>query len=432
MFIALVTPNKTDLILTLIIIILVFVSGILALAETSLVRMSKAKALALQDQGRRGANTLIKLVSNPEDFLNPVLLLVLLSQLIAATLVGVVADNLFGPLGVVFATIFEIIVIFVLAEAVPKNWAVRNSEKAALFSAPLVAALIRFPPIYLVSNLLIGLSNLVIRGKGRALTFVSEQELLALADVAVEEEVIEGEERTLIRSIIEFGDTVVREVMLPRPDMVAVAATQSVEEVMEIAISAGFSRIPVFGEGIDDVIGIVYTKDLIKTALESNSQTEVGKFVRSAHFVPETKRVSELMREMQQSKFHMAVVVDEYGGTAGLVTLEDLIEELIGEIIDEFDTEEPGVETLENGEIRVNGRMAIDEVNEIVHTKLPSGDWDSIGGLVFNLLGHVPSQGESVEVDGFSLTAEKIQGRRIGRVRITRINNDQKELELES
>ena len=240
-----------------------------------------------------------------------------------------------------------------------------------------------------------------------------------MADAAVEEEVIEREERALIHSIIEFGDTVTREVMVPRPDMVAVEGRDRVADALEIAIAAGYSRLPVYEQGIDDVQGVLYTKDLMRAIQEGKRNVEVREIKRDALFVPETKRVAELLREMQREKRHIAIVVDEYGGTAGLVTLEDLIEELIGEIQDEFDVEEPAVEPLPDGGVRVSARMSIDEVNELIDGELPEGDWDTIGGLVFNLLGHVPAEGERAQCDGRTLTAEKVQGRRIGRVRIS-------------
>jgi CBS domain containing-hemolysin-like protein len=233
--------------------------------------------------------------------------------------------------------------------------------------------------------------------------------------------VIEHEERALIRSIIEFGDTVAREVMVPRPDMVAVEGRDKVSDVLEVAISAGYSRIPVYDQGIDDIIGIVYTKDLMRAVQDDKADMLVRDLARPAVFVPETKKVAELMRQMQREKFHIAIVVDEYGGTAGLVTLEDLIEELVGEIVDEFDVEEPNIETLADGSLRVNARMALDEVNELLNADFPEGDWDTLGGFVFNLLGHVPTEGESVEYEGYRLTAEKVQGRRIGRVRTVKL-----------
>jgi CBS domain containing-hemolysin-like protein len=414
--------NATDVAVLVAIVVLIALSGFFAMSETALTRTNKVRAIALEEEGDKRAGTLARLVEHPERFLNPVLFLVLTTQLVAATLVAYLADKQFGPWGLAVATAFEVVVIFVFAELAPKTWAVQHPDRAALAVARPIAALVRFPLLRGISRALIWLSNVIIPGKGlKEGPFVSEEELLAMADVAVEEDVIEREERALIHSIIEFGDTVVREVMVPRPDMVTVAAGTSVRDVMEIAIAAGYSRIPAFEQGIDDIVGIVYVKDLIR-AQRDDADRPVRELLRPAKFVPETKHVSELMREMQAEKFHMAIVVDEYGGTAGLVTLEDLIEELVGEIVDEYDVEEPSIEPLPDGDVRVNGRMPIDEVNELTHAHLPEGDWDTVAGLVFNLLGHVPTEGEAVEFNGHRLRAEKVQGRRIGRVRITRLS----------
>jgi len=266
---------------------------------------------------------------------------------VSATLVEYVAHDLFGTWGIVIATAFEVVFIFVVAEAVPKTWAIQHGERTALWLAPLVSALAALPPLRMLARGLIAVANLVIPGRGlKRGPFMSEQELLTMADVAVVEDVIEGGERALIHSIIEFGDTVVREVRVPRPDMVSVEADKTIGEVLELAISEGYSRIPVFEDGIDDIIGIVFTKDLMRAARDPDTDVPVRTVARPAHFVPETKRVAELMREMQSEKFHMAIVVDEYGGTAGLVTLEDLIEELVGDIVDEYDVEEPLIEWL--------------------------------------------------------------------------------------
>jgi CBS domain containing-hemolysin-like protein len=401
--------------------VFIALSAFLALAETGLTRTSRVKAVALEEQGRRGAPALLRLMEHPERTLNPVLFLLLLCNTVAATLVGVVAAHAFGPLGVAIATAFEVIVIFVVAEAMPKTWAVQHSERAALIAAPVVSALVRFPPLRWISGGLIAVSNFILPGKGiKQGPYVSEQELLAMADAAAQEDVIERDERTLIHSIIDFGDTVVREVMVPRPDMVAVESTAKIADVIEIAIAAGFSRIPVYGQGIDDILGVIFVKDLVKAEREGRTDDPVSTIMRDASFVPETKRVSELMREMQARKSHLAIVVDEYGGTAGLVTLEDVIEELVGEIEDEYDVAESPVERLPGGDVRVTSRMALDEVNDLLGASLPEGDWDTVGGLVYGLLGHVPIEGEAVETDGYRLTAERVQGRRIGRVRLAK------------
>jgi putative hemolysin len=413
--------KTSDLVLLAFTVVLIVMAGILAIAETSMTRMSRVRARTLAEGSRRG-RLLAGLIDHPERFLNPILFVLLMCHLVAATLVGIVADHVFGPWGVAAATAFEVVVIFVFAEAAPKTWAVQHPDRAALASAPLVSAITSFPPLRWLTRALIGLANVLLPGKGlKEGPFVSEKELLAMADVAVEEDVIEHEEREIIQSLIDFGDTVVREVMVPRPDMVAVEARAKVSDVIEVAIAAGYSRIPVFEQGIDDIVGIIYVKDLMRAEREGVTDMEVRDILRSAHFVPETKRVHELMREMQKDKFHMAIVVDEYGGTAGLVTLEDLIEELVGEIVDEFDVEEPQSERTATGDLRVNARMAVDEVNELIGAELPDGDWDTVGGLMYSLLGHVPTEGEAVDVDGHRLVAEKVQGRRIGRVRITRL-----------
>ncbi len=239
-----------------------------------------------------------------------------------------------------------------------------------------------------------------------------------MADVAADEEVIEREERRLIHSIFEFGDTVVREVMVPRPDMVAIEADATIEEAIERAIEGGFSRLPAYEDTTDNIVGLVYLKDLVQRARAGAGAHRVREALRPAVFVPEQKRVAELLRDMQSQQFHMAIVVDEYGGTAGIVTLEDLLEEIVGEITDEYDVETPGVEHLPDGSLRVPGGLSIDELSEELGVELPDAEWDTVGGLVFNLLGHVPEEGETVRFQECEFRTERVQGRRIVSVRI--------------
>jgi CBS domain containing-hemolysin-like protein len=415
--------HTLDGVLIVVIALLLAGSGVLAMAETSLVRMSKVKAKALVDEHRRGARQLARLVENPAAFLNPILLLVLICQLVSATLVGIVAEHLLGGLGVIFGAVFEVVVIFVFFEAVPKNWAVLNSDRAALLSAPLISALVRFPPIRWLSSVLIGFANWIIGAPDEdderfRQTFITDSELKAMADVAHEEKVIEKEERSFIHSVIDFGDTVTREVMVPRPDMVTVEADVSVKAALEAALAAGFSRIPVEQDGIDDIIGVAYAKDLVRAERGGKASHPVREVMREAVFVPESKEVSALLRDMQEKKFHMTIVVDEYGGTAGLVTLEDLLEELVGDIVDEFDEDEPPVERHDDGSVLVDAGYSVDDADELLGAELPTGPWDTVGGLMLDRLGRVPDPGDSVEVDGFRLTALNVRGRRIGRVRI--------------
>ncbi len=416
-----VTMTGADWALLAAVIALFLVSIGLAVAETALTRMSKAKAQALAETAGRRGEILQSLVEHQE-WLNPTLLVVLSSQLVQSTLLGVLATRVFGTWGVVGATVLNVTLFFVVAEVAPKTWAIQHTDRAALAAARPIKLLANLPPLRALSRALIGLTNVLLPGKGlKHGPYTSEEELLAVADLAVEEAVIEAEERRLIESVIDLGDTVVREVMVPRPDMVTINADFRAADAMEVVILNGFSRIPVCGAGIDDIVGIAHAKDLMRAERDGKGDLPVGDLARPAYFVPETKGAAELLREMQKGRFHMAIVVDEYGGTAGLVTLEDIIEELLGEIVDEFDVEDPMIEPLPGGDFQVNARMALDEVNDLVGAHLPEGDWDTIGGLFLSELGHVPAEGETVEVDGLQLTAQRVQGRRIGRVRIHRL-----------
>ena len=427
-----------EIILIAVVVLLIFITGYLAMSETALTRISKVKAMTMVEEQRRRAPTLLRLVEHIDRVLPVVLFALEITTLVAATLVGVIAEHAFGPLGVLVATVFEVVVIFVVAELAPKTWAVQHPERAALSTSPVIRMLVAFKPLGWVTRALIKVTNVLLPGKGiQSGPYTSDEMLRAIADEAAEEEVIENEERTLIHSIIDFGDTVVRDVMVPRPDMVAVESYACISDVIDIVIPSGFSRIPVYSQGIDDVVGIVYVKDLMRAEREGNGGGTVADVMREAHFTPESKRVSELMREMQAGKFHMTVVVDEFGGTAGLVTLEDLIEELVGEITDEYDVEEAPPERLEDGTLVVNARMPVDEVNDLLEeseqTELPEGeDWDTVGGLLYSLLGHVPNEGEEAEVDGHRLVAERVQGRRIGRVRISVLQPADHSTEAES
>ncbi|MEO7429208.1 MAG: hemolysin family protein [Acidimicrobiales bacterium] len=414
--------HRDDWLLAGVVVVLFLFSIVLAVAETALTRVSKAKAQALAETAGKRGEALLSLVEHQE-WLNPTLLLVLSTQLVQAATLGVLAGRVLGGWGVVGATALNVTLFFVVAEVAPKTWAIQHTERAALAAAPPIKALAGWGPLRLLSRGLIGLTNVLLPGKGlKRGPYTSEEELLAVADLAVEDAVIEAEERQLIESVIELGDTVVREVMVPRTDMVTVTADFRVVDAMEVVILNGYSRIPACGDGIDDVVGIVHAKDLMRAERDGNEERAVSELARPAKFVPETKGVADLLREMQVERFHMAIVIDEYGGTAGLITLEDIIEELLGEIVDEFDVEDPMIEPLPGGDVRVNARMALDEVNDLIHAQLPEGDWDTIGGLLLSELGHVPAEGEDVEVDGWRLTAQRVQGRRIGHVRLHRID----------
>ena len=396
------------------IVILFAASGVFAMAETAFVKASRIKLHGLAEGGDRRAARVLELYDHQERTLNSVLLLLLGCQMVSATLLGSVLEPAYGTVGLLVGSLLEITVFFTFAEVAPKTYAVTHPERAVLRMSALLVFVTHFAPLRVLTRGFIGLANVVLPGRGLPRgPFVTENEILTMADVAADEAEIETEERELIHSIFEFGDTVVREVMLPRPDMIAVEADATVDEAVNTMIVAGFSRVPAYDNTTDNIIGLVYLKDLVGSQTAGQGSESVRASVREAVYVPESKRVAELLRDMQRQKYHMAIVVDEYGGTAGLVTLEDLLEEIVGEITDEYDVEEPRVERLPNGMLRVPGRTPIDEVNEELDAHLPDDEWDTVGGLVFFTLGHVPEEGECVTVDGLEFCAERVQGTRI-------------------
>jgi CBS domain containing-hemolysin-like protein len=403
-----------------VILLLIFLAAILAAAEVATTRVNKIRARHWAEEERRGAATLVKIVENPSPYLSAVLLLLLLFHLTGTTMATVVAIRVFGDIGEIVATAVMTLVLFVFAEVTPKTFAVQHTERVALFLAPLIYFLGR--ALGPVARGLIGFANIILPGKGLPEgPFVTEQELRALAEVASEEESIEEGEKELIHSIFEFGDTIVREVMVPRPDIVAVDVKKTLRQVQEVLIRHGYSRLPVYREQLDDIVGILYAKDVLKAIHQRKSDAAVEDLVRKAHFVPESKKVAELLREMQREKFHIALVTDEYGSVNGLVTLEDLLEELVGEITDEYDREEPQIEPVDEDTFRVDARVSIDDLNEILEAKLPDTEWDTVGGLIQGLLGAIPRQGEEVTFEHFRFVAERVKGRRIGKVLVQRL-----------
>ena len=416
--------HAEDAILIVVIVVLLAGSGVLAMAETSLVRMNRIKAKSLVDEKKRGARQLARLVENPANFLNPILLLVLICQLVSATLVGIVAEHLFGGLGVLLGIVFEIVVIFVFFEAVPKNWAVQHADRAALLSAPIVSTLIRFPPIRWLSSLLIGLANRIIGTSGDDQegvhhSYITDSELKAMADVAHEEKVIEHDERTFIHSIIDFGDTVAREVMTPRPDMVTVEADATVRDALEAALGAGYSRIPVEENGIDDIIGIAYAKDLVRAERAGQGRPDgprqhaagqVHPRVQGGVGPPARDAGGEVPHGHRRRRVRRHRRAHHAGGPprgARRVT---------SSTSSTWRSRPSSAAT--TARCWSSALYSVDDADELLGADLPRGTWDTVGGLMLDLVGRVPDAGDSVEVDGFRLTAVDVRGRRIGRVRI--------------
>ncbi|CAN5716272.1 hemolysin family protein [soil metagenome] len=405
-----------------VILVLLLVAAFAAMAEVAVTRINRVKAHHLSQEKRKNADLLVKIVEDPAPFLNVVLLITLLAHLSATAIATGVAISYFGGAGEALAAGAMTFVIFVFAEVSPKTFTVQHTERAALMMAKPVFYLGRL--LQPLGQLLIVISNavmVVLPGRGMPKgPFITEEEIRHMVDVAEEEEEIEEEERELIHSIFEFGDTVVREVMVPRTDMIAIRSDASLDEALETIVKAGYSRIPIYEGDTDNIIGVLYAKDLLRRTVESRSGHKAISLGRAPLFVPEQKKVAELLREMQQERVHMAIVVDEYGGTAGLVTIEDLIEEIVGEIVDEYDQEEPLVEPIDEDTMRVDAKMPIDEVNELLGVDLPHEEWDTVGGLVFGLTGKVPAVGELVRFDSIEFRTERVTGRRIQKVLITK------------
>jgi len=410
--------NETEVAGIIAFVVAIGAAAFLAAAETAITRVSTARAEALVEEGRRGARTLRDLIDRREHVLPPVLFMVLACQIGAATVMTVIILEHWGTWQLICAFIGELLLLYAVAEALPKSWALAHPDRSAMMAAPLVKILSSIPPLRWVANGIVTRMGANIPN-GASEGEVSEEELLALAEEAAASEAIDEEERVLIEQVIEFGDTVVHEVMVPRPDITAVSNNDTIDTAASIVIEHGFSRVPVFGKNIDDIKGIIYSKDIMRSLRDDSSSAEVSTIMREPFYVPEAKKISQLLREMQAETFHMAIVIDEYGGTAGLVTLEDLIEEVVGEIVDEFDVEPPMIERLSNGNFRVNGRADLDDLEAMLLIDLPTGEWNTVGGLIFNSLGHVPSVGETIEINQHRFYVERVQGRRIARVLIS-------------
>ena len=394
---------------------------LLALAEMSLSRITKQKAEALQSEGHKRGGLLVRLASDPTRWVNPLLLTVNILQTIQATLTGVVSNRLFGAPGVVIGVLLNVLLFFVLAEAVPKTYAVLYSVRGATITAPIVSALSAFWPLRLASNALIRITNLIV--KGRDLDqgpFISETEFLGIVEAAAKESVIEVEEQQMIKSVIEFGDTVVREIMRPRGEVVTVQDTATVREALEIALEHQFSRMPVIRTDDDDIVdvsGTVNTKDLVRLERSGHGGDRIGSVMREAHVVPEGKLVAELMREMQKSQFHLTVVADEYGAFSGIVTLEDCLEELVGEIGDEHDDADTRFRPQSDGALLIEGAVSLDDVNAHLGTAISHEEYDTIGGYLFGVIGRMPRIGDGIDEAGFRLCVEELDGRRVALVR---------------
>lgn len=414
-------------------LVLVAFGGLMAAVDSAIASSSRADVtdLALDSRARR---SLLAIADDTGAHVNAVNFMRIIAETTAAVLVTLAFTSFFDNVWLVllYAALIMTAVSFVLVGASPRSVGRVNAARVLQLTAPLVHFLrVLLGPL---ANALVTLGNRVTPARIRFAGVSSEEQLLSMVDEATELDVLEEGDRELIHSIFEFNDTVVREVMVPRTDMVTIESSAHLQHAMAVFLNAGYSRIPVIERDADDVTGVLYLRDLARLGFERPLDAEgltVGELVRPALFVPESMKADALLRQMQLESNHLAMVVDEYGGIAGLVTLEDVIEELVGDISDEYDREAAQVEELGEGRFRVNARLPIDELGELFGLDIEDDDVDSAGGLLAKELGRLAQPGERVTVSGLVLEAERTEGRR-KRISTILVERDQALIDVQS
>ena len=387
----------------------------LAAAETSLLRVSSVRAATLaKEEGRRGER-LAQLIGRLPRVLNTILLMALLSQIVAATVVGILAEGWFGSLGVTLASVVLTIVLFIYAEAIPKTYAVRHADRVGLaVSGPVAVLELVLRPVV---SLLVAIADLQAPGKGITTSpTVTEGELRLLAGRAAAEGEIETHDMELIERAFRFGDRRTDDIMVPRTEVVGVPSDTPVEKAIQVALETGHRRLVVYETGLDDVTGIVRLRDLFAIPPD-RAGIPVGHLSQEPLVVPETKRIVMLLREMQETGTHLAVVVDEYGGMAGLVTVEDIAEELLGSISE--DAVDEDLVRIGEASWSVNGLLPIEDLEAAVEAEFGEGEWNTVAGLVVSHVGHLPAVGDQVSVSGCIMRVTAIRGHRAVRIEVT-------------
>ncbi len=397
------------------------VTGYFAAARAALDRMTLARAARLVDEDKSGAAKVVGLLEDAGRTWSALTLLVLVPLVTAVALVTELFVGLLAPAGAIATAVAITAVLgYVCAELIPRSFALRRAESVACRTAGAVRAasgLLR--PL---TMLLVWLGARILPGsEDGAEAFVTEEAIRDLIDEA-EGQSIEPSERAMIHSIFELSDTLVREIMVPRPDVVMVSVTLPLTDVVELILQHGYSRIPVHrGDERDDIAGVLYAKDVLRRLHTSgNEDGSWEDLIRPPYVVPELKSVDGLLRELQAEQVHLAIVVDEYGALAGIATIEDVLEEIVGEIVDEYDSEEALVEQLADDRWRIDARLQVSALEDLTGLDLPDDDWDTVGGLLYGLLGHVPRAGEVVAIGGLRLIAERVRGRRIAEIMVER------------
>ncbi len=406
-----------DVGLTLLTVLLVLLAGLFSAADAALGSFSSARAAELAGEGRPGAGFLVRILDDRPRYLNTALLLRLTCEVAAIVLatrqLHDLNDGRWGPTTAAAIAVM-LVVSFVVIGVAPRTLGRQHAERMALLAAAPVSLVTSV--LGPVPQLLIVLGNAITPGRGfREGPFSTETELRELVDLAEQSAVIESGERRMIHSVFELGDTTAREVMVPRNDVVYIERYKKLRQARSLFLRSGFSRVPVIGENLDEVLGIAFFKDVARRDFEdehAETTERVETVMRPAVFVPDSKRVDALLADMQAQRLHIAVVVDEYGGTAGLVTIEDVLEEIVGEITDEYDDAGVEVKQIAEGVVRVPSRFPVDDLDELIGVEVTDEDVDSVGGLMAKHLGKVPIPGSSVEAQGLRMVAEGATGRR--------------------
>jgi CBS domain containing-hemolysin-like protein len=406
----------------LLLIVCTVLSALASGTETAMTSVGRIRIRHLAEEGSRRAAILARLHQDPNRFLSTVLIVNTVALIVAgstATLIGTeTLPHQWGLAGDLGVSLLLSVFLLIFAEVTPKTLAIRNAERISLWAAVPVNWLsnVLRPVIWFITIV----ARLLTGGRGAHTPFVTEEELLTILSVSEEQGVIEEDEREMIHGIIEIGDKSVREVMVPRPDVTAVERAVTLDELVKVFAQYKHTRVPVYEGDIDHMVGLIHIKDLVMYYARGAKNFEISRMMRRIESTPESKKVDELLHEMQTKKVHMMVVVDEYGGTAGIVTLEDVLEEIVGEIRDEYDiSEEEPVRLLNNCEALVDARYPMDELNERLKLGIEeSHDYDSVGGYVMEQLGAVPKAGQTFEVDGVKWTVDEMNGQRIVRVRL--------------
>lgn len=405
----------------IILVILLIGSGFFSASETALMSLSKIRIRYMQQEGVKGAKLVSSLIENPNKLLSSILVGNNVVNIAATS----ISTSLFiglmkGSEGVAVATAVMTILVLIFGEITPKSIAANNSEKVALFVArPIKFIIFILSPIVWIFNLITGFifKILGLENKG-AQPYITEEELRTMVNVSHEEGVLEIEEREIINNVFQFGDMQAKNAMIQRIDMVAIDVEDSYDEIIELFKNEKLSRMPVYEENIDDIIGILNIKDVIFLDDEEIENFDIKKYIREPFFTYEFKKIAQLLEEMKIEKTQMAIVVDEYGGTSGLITVEDLIEVIVGDIDDEYDDEDDEIQVIKEDEYIVEGSTKITDVNELIGVRLESEEFDSIGGFIIGHLNRLPEEEEVVEVDEIRFCIESIDKNRIKKIRI--------------